>query len=330
MAILRTNEHGQKHLVTSTADHDVTGLTAGDIIRVNYAATALEGFQMYLPEGLGLNYQISASVSSNNLTVALKDKDGNDPSSSSPVRIRINNTNRSCTASATQTFNAGTNYGNAGSTELATYTINWFVYAIWNTTPATDRIDIVISRYPAAKTYADLSSTATNKNWGGFSGSDTPASTDELTLIGRFDAVLSASASYNWSIPAGARVFSKPINYTDILTWNPQSVTVASMVWTISSVAYARYVFLNNRCKISVGAVGTTSGTASGEMNLTLPYNPAFAGYGGGESRDGGVYVKITCSVAPGGTIRFFKDNATSTYGLGANREGYGDVEYFI
>src|SRR5690349_14415578 len=60
-----------------------------------------------LPQGNADNYSLVVSVASNNITLALKDANGNDPSAASPVKIRIGTTIIYVTSALSVTVNAG-------------------------------------------------------------------------------------------------------------------------------------------------------------------------------------------------------------------------------
>jgi hypothetical protein len=85
------------------------------------------------PQGFLVNGKIVPSVSSNNLTVALKTLAGTDPSTSDPVFCRIGDTVRTITSAVSLQISAGTNNFNAGSTILATFEIDYFTYLMWDT-----------------------------------------------------------------------------------------------------------------------------------------------------------------------------------------------------
>lgn len=176
-----------------------------------------------LPDGYMVNGKLSVTVSSNNITVALKTKSGGNPSATDPVSVFINGTFRACTAALSVTKNAGTNWFASGAAELATKEIDYFVYLIWNTTPGTDIMDIGFARKPSGRVYSDFSSTTTNENYLAFANASTPTSTDDVVNIGRFAATLSASASYNWSVPTftNSNLINHPIYETRELTYVP-------------------------------------------------------------------------------------------------------------
>src|SRR6185436_10289424 len=114
-----------------------------------------------LPDGYMVNGKLSVTVASNNITVAIKTKSGGNPSTTDPVSVWINGSYRRITAALSVTKNAGTNWFASGSAELATKEIDYFAYLIWNTTPATDIMDIGFARIPFGRVYSDFSGTTT-------------------------------------------------------------------------------------------------------------------------------------------------------------------------
>jgi hypothetical protein len=219
--------------------------------------------------GFGDNYVITPSVASNNLTVALKGVDGNDPSASNPLRFRIGDTKYTVTSATSYTKNAGTNWCNAGSTALAAQPIDFFVYAIAET-GASAGIKFGHSRISHAKTMADFVNTSTDEkyiagNWTNFN------STDKVSVIGRFRAQLSATASFNWSI-ASALVINRPIFESDWLSWNPTWTGGGSLTYTGVTNAIASYKVEPNKISIITRTTGTFGGTANVILYETLPF----------------------------------------------------------
>jgi hypothetical protein len=168
---------------------------------------------MQLPEGSLLNGKIVVTVTSNNITLALKGADGNDPSASNPVYCKIGGVIRSVTAALSVTKNAATNWCNAGSAELATKEIDYFAYLGYN---ATDGVVLGFSRIPYACQYSDFSTTTTNEKYCAISTITNAAATDYYNVIGRFAATLSAGAGYTWSVPTftAINLIQRPIYET--------------------------------------------------------------------------------------------------------------------
>lgn len=235
--------------------------------------TALSVAELYkLPEGVMYNGKIVPSVSSNNLTVAIKGKDGNDPSSTNPVYVVINGTLRTITSALSVTKNAGTNWFNAGSAELATKEIDYFVYLGYN---VTDGVVIGFSRIPSSCSYDGFSSTSTNEKYCAISTINNASSTDFYNVIGRFSAVLSAGAGYTWSVPTytAKNLIQRPIFETRWLDFTPQYSSYGSMTYTSISTPFAKYKFKGDEFWLNHKCDGTTGGTASFAIPFTLPFS---------------------------------------------------------
>lgn len=166
-------------------------------------------------QGHLINGKIVTSVASNNLTVAIKGLDGNNPSATNPVYVRIGDTVRSITAALSVTKNAGTNWFGKGASYFATNESDFFAYLGYN---ATDGVVLGFSSIPNARVYSDFSVTTTAWNYGAISTVTNAAATDEYENIGRFNATLSATASFNWSIPATSIIINRPIFETRIFS----------------------------------------------------------------------------------------------------------------
>ena len=172
------------------------------------------------PEWFLINWKIVPSVATNNLTVAIKTLSGWNPSSTDPVYVRIGDSIRTITGALSVTKNAGTNWCNSGATELATLEIDYFVYLGYNTT---DWVVIGFSRIPYWTQYSSFSATTTNEKYCAISTITNATSTDYYSNIWRFAATLSATASFNWSVPTftATNLIQRPIYETRVLTWAP-------------------------------------------------------------------------------------------------------------
>jgi len=155
-------------------------------------------------------YSIVRTVASGNLTVALKNYEGNDPTTAKPVKIQIGGTIRTITGALSFGANAGTNWANLGSAELATKETDLFYYLAYNSTYG---VVPLFGRVPTNNYIGDFSATQTNEK-----GTNTGvvafgflSSTDQVVNIGRFNAILSAGAGYTWSIPATSTILNYPV-----------------------------------------------------------------------------------------------------------------------
>lgn len=210
-------------------------------------------------------YIITPSVTSSNLTVALKYIDGGDPTATNKLTFRVGNTEYDLTAAMSFTKNAATNWCNLGSTEAAALPHDLFFYAIGET-GASAGLKFGFSRIPYAQAMADFVNTSTSEkyiagNWTNFNA------TDAVTVIGRFEATLSAGAGYTWSVPTytNSNLINSPIYETRSLSWTPVftgfsvSPTVAAALYTIKG----KQLFM---------LINTSSGTSNANtFTVSLP-----------------------------------------------------------
>lgn len=256
-----------EHNQDGTHDNTLVAMLAG--AQTHTGVKTFNAIKFNSPQGYLINGQISRSVSSNNITVAIKTLAGTDPSATDPVYCRIGNTIRSITSALSVTKNAGTNWFDSGSVSLATYEIDYFVYLGYN---ATDGVVIGFSRIPFARVYSDFSATTTNDKYCAISTITTAAATDEYENIGRVNATLSGTASFNWSVPATSVIVNRPIFETRELTCLPVltgSTTAPAYGNATLVIAYRIY---GRECRFKWKATfGNTSTFGNGTWGWTLP-----------------------------------------------------------
>ena len=224
------------------------------------------------PQGYLINGKILPSVSGNNLTVAIKTLAGNDPSASDPVYIRIGDTIRSITSALSVTKNAATNWFNAGSAELATKEIDYFVYLGYN---ATDGVVIGFSRIPFAAQYSDFSVTTTNEKYCAISTITTAAATDYYENVGRFAATLSAGAGYTWSVTSftAINLIQRPIFESRLLSYNPAWTATGTAPAIGNAVVNAKYKIMGSKVKVNTEQVnGSTTTYGTNEYRWSTPF----------------------------------------------------------
>lgn len=211
-------------------------------------------------------YQLVVSVASGNITLALKNENGDDPTPSAPVRQVIGGVLRTVSSALSVTVNAGVSTFNSGSSMLATKLINYFVYLGYN---STDGVTLGFSRIPYALSYGDFSTTATNGLYAKISTITNAVSTDKYIVIGRFSATLSAGAAYTWSIPGTGDVINHPIFDTDVLSYSPAS-SLVGLGWAATpTVAGAFYQISRTKMQVDIqNATGTSNDTI---MKIPLP-----------------------------------------------------------
>jgi len=240
-------------------------------VTIAQIASILGGSGFNFPAGFLINGKIVPSVASNDLTVAIKGLDGNDPSATNPIYCRIGDTIQSITDALSVTCADGTNWFNAGGAELATKEIDYFVYLGYN---ATDGVVIGFSRIPYGNIYSNFSTTNTNEKFCAISTITNAAATDNYENIGRFAATLSAGAGYTWTVPTftGDNLIQRPIFETRLLIWTPAGSASGSMTYTSISISFSQYQIIMNKIFLNMFLTGTTGGTASTDINITLPF----------------------------------------------------------
>lgn len=258
---------------------------------------------LFSPEGTVINGKIVPSVDSNNLTVALKGMDGNDPSATNPVYVRIGGVVRAITSALTTgSMSGGTNWVNLGSAELATKEVDLFVYLSWNS--VNSRVDILSTRIPGANVLGDLTYSNTAENGFIAAGATiTNTATDQLVCIGRFAATLSAGAGYTWSVPTftASNLIQRPIYETRWLDWilTPTwaAVTPPSGSPTIKQIYKISY----NTLHLNVFNYGYTAGSAVTGVTFPTPITSE-----GTQAMNGGIYL----ASAPNLSVGYVRDNS--------------------
>jgi len=220
------------------------------------------------PEGFLINGKISV-VDTAGITVAIKTLAGTDPSASDPVYIRINGVVRSITSALSVAKADATNWCNAGSSELATKEIDYFVYLGYN---ATDGVVIGFSRYPGASSYDDFSATTTNEKYCAISTITNAAATDYYNVIGRFAATMSAGAGYTWTVPTftAKNLIQRPIYETRWLDWTPILIWTGGVSPSTINGGASRYKIRMDTCEVSSDTTYAAAGTTLTKVTITL------------------------------------------------------------
>jgi len=259
-----------KALITNPS-RDIS-LGTGDITATIGTFTSLSA---PLPQGYLINGKLSVTVASSHITVALKTLAGGDPSTTDPVYCRIGDTIRTRTSALSVTKNAGTNWFNAGGTELTGKEIDYFTYLGYN---ATDGVVIGFARILGNK-YSDFSATTTSEKYAAISTITNAASTDYYEVVGRFAATLTGT---NWSVPtfSPTNLINRPVYETRLLDWTsapqPQGGT-----YTTVTVQKSKYqVTANNRIIVTYLSTGTFGATIN-EFRPTLPFTSDLGGQPG-------------------------------------------------
>lgn len=262
-----------------------------------------------------INGKIVPTVASNNLTVAIKTLQDTDPSTTNPVGIWIGNNLRWITSALSLTRNAGTNWFNSGSAELATREIDYFVYMGFN---ATDGVTLGFSRIPYARLYSDFNTTTTNERHCAITTITNAASGDNYVNIGRFAATLSASASFNWSVPSftNANLIQEPIYETRRL----QAATAPTGFSSISQ-NLINYV-INNRIITLTFDVGGTSNATT--FTFKLPIGVEGISIRPGYKEDNGVAGAPTRLEIGSSTVTAFNGDLTGAWTASSTKRVQG------
>ncbi|MGA1048111.1 MAG: hypothetical protein ACO3UU_08875, partial [Minisyncoccia bacterium] len=239
-----------------------------------------------------------------------------DPSATNPVGIWIGNTLRWITSSLSISANAGTNWFNSGSAELATREIDYFAYIGYN---ATDGITLGFARIPYARLYSDFNTTTTNERYARISTITNAASGDNYVNIGRFAATLSAGAGHTWTVPAftNANLIQEPIYETRWLDWALAISGAGSMTYTSPTIFSAKYRLDYTDCNMQLQVAGTVGGTPGGTLRASLPISALnrYVINGAGIGFDGGASQLVGCgNLNTGSTtvLDFYKPTGTN------------------
>ena len=252
-------------------DADLTALAAHPTYNLSLNIAPL-----FAPQGFLINGKIVPSVGSNNLTVALKTLAGTDPSATDPIYIRIGDTVRTLTAALSVTMNAGTNWFNAGSAELATKEIDYFVSLLWGSSAS--NIVMGISRKCSYTQWADVTDSNTDeKNWEYSTNASALANTDNIEYIGRFAATLSAGAGYTWTVPTFTPInlIQRPIYETRWMDWTPTITVPAGTSPTYTANFINKYRIAGSKIDIVTtwnNSSGGTAGAGTNRIQFTTPF----------------------------------------------------------
>lgn len=217
-------------------------------------------------------YVISRTVDgSGNMTTTLLNYLWATPSASAPVKIQVGGVVYTITSARSIVLNAGTNWMNLWSTELATKEVDLFSY-LWYST-GTWWIVLLAGRNPNELTWAGNSFSPWDERFMqtvGGAGTVSP-----VVNIGRFNTILSAGAGYTWSIPTTSVVINSPTFTT--ITANQALVNATSNTWYLNipqnsqSAAYT-LISSDSGKHIYHPSADTTARTLTIDSNANVPY----------------------------------------------------------
>lgn len=299
-------------------------LELGDLV------TMLNDELSLIPSGSGMvNGKLSATVSSNDLVVAVKTLAGSNPSATDKVYININGTVREVVAATSITIADGTNWFASGGAPLGTLLVPYFAYAVWDSNSSV--VALSISRYAHGRLVSDFSTTTTDQahlyNFTNFT------STDDVVNIGYFEATLSLSGtSHLWTVPTftSTNLRHVPTFRSRRMTWAPAPTGYSSVP---TSVVY-EYVVDNNFVELFVreAADGTSNATT---LTFTAPFvaatltNMTWGGFGWGRDNTASLTTTVRLdAVSASATVTAYPNgSASATWTAGATgkriAEGY-------
>lgn len=280
------------------------------------------------PVGLMQNGKLSVTVSASDLIVAIKTLAGSDPTTSNPVRVNIGGTVRTISAATSITLADATNWFGSGGSKFATILQQYFAYAVWDSNSSI--VAVSIGRSPRFRLVSDASSTNTEFLYLGNYANFT--STDEVCVIGAFDATLSAAAAYTWTVPTftNANLIHEPIFETKLLTYVP--------AWTGFSADptgnYCRYIVGKNTIKMITRS--TTNGTSNGTgFTVTVPVTAKTVTDGSWEAvvsgidNTAGLTAAARMVLASAGTVAdLYSNSATAAWTAGATGKRIRDMTW--
>jgi len=301
------------------ADNDYAKFTANGLEGRSYEEVVNDiGAKLNTPRGFLLNGKIVPSVASDDLTVAIKGIDGNDPSASNPVYIRIGDTVRDITSALSVTLIDGLRM-NLGSNELIDKEVDMFVYLGYN---STDGVVIGFCRFPYADSFDDFNTAdSNNEKYCAISTITNAVATDYYTVIGRFATTL--VTGNDWTVPAftAKNLIQRPIYETRWLEWAPQWSASGGMTYTSVATHAYNYKISGSTLSFVLGGSGTIGGSASSAVIGTIPFTPIDLGgnyrRNGASSEGLGGFIYYRTA-----TINFVKYDG-SNWALGAAKTAY-------
>lgn len=261
-------------------------------------------------------YKLSVTVVINDLIVAIKDKDGNNPSSGSPVKIKIGDTIRTLSAALSVTLLDGTNWFSFGAADKAAVQQDLFAYLGYN---ATDGITIGVSPIPYASKYGDFSITNTNETYCKISTTTSAASTDPYVVIGRLAATLSAGAAYTWTVPTFEPDTLRHCreDSTRKLSFTPQWTNLTVGNGTVETYYQRIGNVTKGKIRLVFGTTTSISGSVSVAPPTTHKHSPSGTSYfaiGSISMVDSGVALYMGETVLNAGSFEMRAIGAAGSY----------------
>jgi hypothetical protein len=256
---------------TSLADADGFEIDTGSASKwVKWGTIKQLSGSQIARNGAMVNGKISPTASAGNLTLAIKTLAGTDPSSTDPVVVILNGSARTITSALSLTIAAGANTCNLGAAETATLEQDLFAYLSWKASASA--VVLLASRIPGARVYGDFDTTATGEKYAAYSAQ--PASTDDVCVIGRFAATLSAGAGYTWTVPTytNSNLILEPVFESRWLDWSPTwtNVTIGN------ATVVAKYMMDKTVIRWRMEVILGNTSSIAGSVQFSVPFATSF------------------------------------------------------
>ncbi|MBD3353506.1 MAG: hypothetical protein GF364_18630 [Candidatus Lokiarchaeota archaeon] len=218
-----------------------------------------------LPDGFGLNYQITTGLDeggSDDLTVTLKGVDGNALSSTNTAYFRVENTILSVSSALSVTVTDADHFTWATG-KIQANDGQLFVYIINNNGTAQLGISSSSNLTTVATNYYDDSGQTGSSGHTNIVMSGTRNATNTCKVIGRIN--VQQASDNDWEAPSTTKIINKPIFETDWLQWTPTFTGFSSD----PSIVVTKYKVKKGECIITGAAVSGTSNST--DFSFTAP-----------------------------------------------------------
>lgn len=265
-----------------------------------------------------VNGQISASVTSNDLTITLLTLAGATPSAGDPVYATINGITHTITYAVTLTKNEGTNYGSAGDMGDR----NWYVYLGYDT--GTSTVIITASQIPYANYAGTFSTTATSYK--------TTLNTDidgveAVVNVGMIRATLGAGAPYQWYMGGTSLAYVRQGQFMS--SDYPQYFKTSGATGFAASIPVIaiRYWIVGKMIVYNIDQDDFSGGT-SNATGFTVPLPMNVWGYATAQwyGQDNGAYVFDVTATASGATLTLLKNGSATGWTNSGTKAAWGQI----
>lgn len=281
------------------------------------------------PDGTMFNLKLNVSVQSNDLVVQLLSASGGTPSATDPGFVKINGTVRTVNALTSMTLADATNWYGSGVV-LAGLEADYFAYAVWDSNSSV--VAVSAARVPFFRLVSNASSTTTNDRYLGNYADFT--STDDVCVIGRFAATLSAAAGHVWTVPTftNLNLAQHPIFFTRRLVFLAAPTGYSAVPTTTAYEYYIQgqlcYTFIREAAS---GTSNATTLTWSAPVAAATLTNMVYQGIGNAFDNSAALTTPVRMDLpSASSTVTCYTtmSAASAWTGSGAKRIAQGTLIY--